>query len=66
MDISDYNTRLAQARQQYFDNTQEIKENYENQLEHEREVHKGREKKQAETYAKQKADFQQDLQDLLV
>ncbi len=59
MDISDYNTRLAQTRNRFNEAAQELKDNYNDQLADIQKLHDKRTKNQRENYLKQKDEMEE-------
>lgn len=60
MDINDYSNRLNQARTRFSDAQQELKENYNNDIERLEELHAKREENQRENYLKQKLNSEEE------
>ncbi|GEM_PF-2228469 len=60
MDINDYSNRLNQARTRFSDAQQELKENYNNDIERLEELHAKREESQRENYLKQKLNSEEE------
>lgn len=55
MDINDYSSRLAQARNQYNEANNKVRKEYEENLDSAKELHEAKEKKQADNYSKSKS-----------
>jgi hypothetical protein len=61
MDINDYSTRLSQARTNYRDAADELKEHYNSELQDMDELHTNVQKKQRENYAESKTQIEKDV-----
>ncbi|MCF8060497.1 MAG: hypothetical protein K9K67_14440 [Bacteriovoracaceae bacterium] len=65
MEISDYNTRLAQTRNRYNEASQELKDNYNERVEDLEKLHDSKVKNQRETYLNQKNTMEEGAQERL-
>lgn len=59
MEINDYSSRLAQARQQYRDAANEARDTYENKAEDLEKLHKQKQEKQLNVFKDQKTDLEE-------
>lgn len=65
MDITDYNTRLAQTRNRYNEAAQELKDNYNERVENLEKLHAKRTKNQQKNYIDQKNQMEESAQERL-
>ncbi|WP_127714390.1 hypothetical protein [Halobacteriovorax sp. HLS] len=61
MDINDYNTRLSQARMNYRDSADELKEHYNSEIEDLSNLHSSVQKKQRENFAESKNEIERNV-----
>jgi hypothetical protein len=65
MEINDYSTRLAQARNKYNDSTVELRDTYNKDVDRLQDLHEAKEKKQAQNYTNSKNKLEQQQADYI-